>query len=141
MRKYSEEHQWVEIKDGVATIGITAYAAEELGDITFIELPEKGTVFAQGDTLCVVESVKAASDVFAPVGGTVKEVNERLDKDPGLINASPEKDGWVCRFDEVDETELDGLMTEAQYEEFIASESEEEESPETEEEEETEEER
>ena len=127
MKRFSEEHQWVEIKDGVATIGITAYAAEELGEITFIELPEVGTVFAQGDTLCVVESVKAASDVFAPVGGTVKEVNQRLDQEPGQINVSPERDGWLCRFEEVDESEMDALMTEAQYEEFIVAEGEEEE--------------
>ena len=124
-KKFSEEHEWVEYKNGVATVGISAYAAEELGDITFVELPDKGVVFAQGDVMCVVESVKAASDVFAPVGGTVTEVNGRLEEDPGLINASPEKDGWFCKLEEVDEAELDGLMLEEQYDQFVAEEDEE----------------
>ncbi len=121
MKRYSEEHQWVELEAGVATVGITAYAAEELGEITFIELPENGTVLAQGDALCVVESVKAASDVFAPVGGTIREVNANLEKDPGLMNDSPERDAWICRLEEVDEAEVNALMTEAEYEEFVAS--------------------
>jgi glycine cleavage system H protein len=119
MKRFSEDHEWVEWDNGIATIGITAYAAEEMGDITFVELPEKGVVFAQGDSLCVVESVKAAADVFAPVGGTVAQVNQRLDESPGLINTSPEKEGWICRLVEVDESELDSLMTEEQYEQFL----------------------
>ena len=125
MKRFSEEHEWVEVKDGVATVGISAYAAEEMGDITFVEMPELAVVLAQGDTMCVIESVKAAQDVFAPIGGTVAEVNQRLVNDPGLINQSPEKDGWICRLEEIDESELDGLMTDAQYEEFLASENEE----------------
>jgi len=127
MKRFTEEHVWVEMKEGAAMVGITAYAAEELGEITFLELPEVGVVLAQGDTLCVIESVKTASDVFAPIGGTVAGVNERLALDPGLINASPEKDGWICRLEEVDESEIDGLMNEAQYEELVAAEGEEEE--------------
>ena len=125
MKKYSEEHQWVEVGNGVATVGITAYAAEELGEISFVELPEKGIVFAQGDSMCVIESVKAASDVFAPVGGTVLEVNQRLEKEPDIINDSPEREGWICRLSELDERELESLMTDAEYEAFVAGEEEE----------------
>ncbi|MCK5803975.1 MAG: glycine cleavage system protein GcvH [Lentisphaeria bacterium] len=115
MKLFSEDHQWVEIENGVATIGITAYAAEELGEITFVELPDDGLVVSQGDVLCVVESVKAASDVFAPLGGTVTEVNRKLEKSVEHINSSPERLGWICRLEEVDESEMDNLMTEAQY--------------------------
>ena len=119
-KRYAEEHEWVVVEDGVATVGITAYAAEELGDITFVELPEPGVVLAQGDTMCVIESVKAASDVFAPIGGTVSAVNTRLEEEPGLVNDSAEGEGWICRLQEVEEPEMDGLMTEKEYEEFIA---------------------
>ncbi len=120
MKRYSEEHEWVELQNGIATVGITAYAAEELGDITFVELPEKGKAFAPGAAMCVVESVKAASDVFIPVGGTIAEVNSRLEDTPELINASPEKDGWICKLTQVNEKELDRLMTEEQYKAFTA---------------------
>jgi glycine cleavage system H protein len=120
MKRYSEDHQWVEVRKGTAAVGITAFAAEELGEITFIELPEIGTVVTQGDSLCIVESVKAASDVFAPISGTVAEVNQQLDENPALINDSPERDGWVCRLKEIDESELDELMSESEYEAFAA---------------------
>jgi len=120
MKKFSEEHEWVEIEDGVATVGITAYAAEELGEITFVELPGKGVVLGQGDSLCVVESVKAASDVFVPIGGTIMEVNGRLEEEPELVNESPEGEGWICKLSEVDEGELENLMTEREYEAFVA---------------------
>ena len=119
-KRYSEEHEWVVVEDGVATVGITAYAAEELGDITFVELPEPGVVLAQGDTMCVIESVKAASDIFAPIGGTVGPVNSRLEEEPGLVNDSPEGEGWICRLQEVEEPEMDGLLTEKEYEEYVA---------------------
>jgi glycine cleavage system H protein len=124
MRRYSEEHQWVEVSRGAATVGITAYAAEELGELTFVELPAVGTSVTQGENLCVVESVKAASDVFAPVSGTVSEVNQALDANPALVNASPERDGWICRLKEVEAAEMEGMMTEEEYEAFIASEDE-----------------
>ena len=124
MKRFSDEHAWVDVAEGTATTGITAYAAEELGDINFVELPDVGSVLAQGELLCVVESVKAASDVFAPVGGTVVAVNKRLDTEPQLINDGAEKDGWICRLEEVDESELDGLMTEEEYELFVAGDDE-----------------
>jgi len=126
MKRFSEEHEWVELEGGVGAVGITAYAAEELGDITFVELPEVGVVLAQGEALCVIESVKAASDVFVPIGGTVTEVNMRLEEEPGLVNESPEKDGWICKLDEVDESDMDSLMTEDEYDQFVAGDAEEE---------------
>ncbi len=124
MRKYSEDHQWVEVKKGIATVGITAFAAEELGEITFIELPVAGTVVTQGDTLCVVESVKAASDVFSPVSGAIFAVNEQIEEDPALINASPEQDAWICRLKELDISELEELLSEAEYEMLVSGGSE-----------------
>ncbi len=125
MKRFSDDHQWVRYEDGRATVGITAYAADELGDITFVELPEEGLVVSQGDVLCVVESVKAASDVYAPVGGTVVEVNRALETRPGVVNDSPESKGWICRLEEVVEGDLDSLMTDAQYEAFLSEETEE----------------
>jgi len=125
MRRFSEEHQWIEVANGVGTVGITAYAAEELGEITFVELPDTGASLTQGEPLCVVESVKAASDVFAPIGGTVAEVNGRLEANPALISTSPERDGWICRLRELEMGELDGMMTEEQYEAFVAGEDDE----------------
>lgn len=121
MKRFSEDHQWVEIDDGIAVIGITAYAAEELGDITFVELPEVGAVLSPGDALCVVESAKAASDVFVPIGGTVRDVNAALESEPALINASAERDGWICTLEDVDLGELDSLMDEDEYETFVES--------------------
>ena len=120
MKRFSEEHEWVELVDGVGTIGITAYAAAELGDITFIELPEIGVVLGQGEVLCVVESVKAASDVFVPIGGTIVQVNGRLEEEPELLNESAENEAWICKLNEVDATEMEGLMTEAEYETFTS---------------------
>lgn len=120
MKYYSEEHEWVEVEEAVATVGITTFAAEELGDITFVDLPDVGTHVKQGDVLCVVESVKAASDVFAPISGVVTEVNGDLDGDPGRLNASAEGDGWICRLQETDPQELKGLMTAAQYQAYVA---------------------
>jgi len=121
MKRFSEEHEWVELVDGIATVGITAYAAAELGDITFIELPEVGIVLGQGEALCVVESVKAASDVFVPIGGTIVAVNSKLEEEPEQINDSPENDAWICRLNEVDASEMDALMTEKDYETFTSS--------------------
>ena len=122
MKRFSEEHEWVEVENGVATVGITGYAAEELGDITFVELPERGVVLAQGEALCVIESVKTATDVFVPVGGTISQVNDKLEEEPEVINASPEREGWICKLEEVDEGELESLMTEEEYEAFTSSE-------------------
>jgi len=122
MKRFSEEHQWVEYDGRQATIGITAYAAEELGEITFVELPDLGGAVSQGEPLCVVESTKAASDVFAPVGGTVVAVNELLEKTPALVNDSPETKAWICRLEEVDEADLENLMTEARYDSLLGDE-------------------
>jgi glycine cleavage system H protein len=120
MKWYTKDHEWIEIVKGVGTLGISKYAAEELGDITYVELPDVGAVMGAGDVLCVVESVKAASDVFLPVGGEILEVNEKLNATPELINTAAEGAGWICRIGDllpVDEAEL---LTEAQYEEFLA---------------------
>jgi glycine cleavage system H protein len=119
MKKYSEEHQWIDVKeDGSATIGITKYAADELGEITFIELPTVGKALKAKEQLCVVESVKAASDVFMPASGTITEVNTVLDKDPSALNNDPEGIGWICRIDKADPADLATLMDEAAYQAF-----------------------
>jgi glycine cleavage system H protein len=120
--RYSEEHEWVLVADGVATIGITDHAQEELGDIVFVELPALGTVLAKAGTLGVVESVKAVSDVYAPIGGTVVTVNERLTDKPEIINEDPYGEGWMVKVELADAGEVDGLMTAAQYREFVAQE-------------------
>ncbi|OPZ30659.1 MAG: Glycine cleavage system H protein [Lentisphaerae bacterium ADurb.BinA184] len=120
MRRYSDEHLWVDAEGGVATVGITAYAAAELGDITFVELPEAGAVLVAGESFCVIESAKAATDVIAPCGGVVAEVNARLDDDPGLVNTSPDRDGWICRLREVKPAEIAALLDEAGYEALLA---------------------
>jgi glycine cleavage system H protein len=120
--RYSEEHEWVLVADGVATIGITDHAQEELGDIVFVELPAIGAVLTKAATLGVVESVKAVSDVYAPVGGTVTTVNEQLTTKPETINEDPYGAGWMVKVTLTDATEVDGLMTAAQYREFVAQE-------------------
>ena len=119
-RYYTEDHEWIEIDGDVATVGITDYAQEQLGDIVFVEVPDEGRELSQGDEAAVVESVKAASDVYSPVGGTVLEGNPALEEDPALVNTSPEEDGWFFKLTIADEGELEGLMTEAKYKEFVA---------------------
>ena len=119
MKLYTEEHEWIEVDGGIATIGISTYAANELGDITFVELPDTGNTYKQGDVFSVVESVKAASDIFSPLSGSITEVNTELETRPELINASPEKDGWICKMTVDSESELKGLMTEENYEDFV----------------------
>jgi glycine cleavage system H protein len=120
--RYSEEHEWVLVADGLATIGITDHAQEELGDIVFVELPALGTVLAKAATLGVVESVKAVSDVYAPIGGTVVMVNDRLTDEPEIINEDPYGEGWMVKVELADAGEVDGLMTAAQYRDFVAQE-------------------
>ena len=120
--RYSEDHEWVLVADGVATIGITDHAQEELGDIVFVELPALGTVLAKAATLGVVESVKAVSDVYAPIGGKVVTVNDRLTAEPEIINEDPYGEGWMVTVELADVGEVDGLMTAAQYREFVAQE-------------------
>lgn len=117
--KYTKEHEWVVVEDRVATIGITDHAQGELGDITFIELPEEESEFSAGDELANIESVKAASPVFAPIGGTVVEVNGELDEEPGAINSDPYGAGWICRVEIKTMADLDDLMTAEEYEAFL----------------------
>lgn len=120
MKYYAESHEWIEIIDGVATVGISDFAAEELGDLTYVEMPELGQTYAAGDVIGTVESVKAASDIFAPLAGTVSEVNAALADDPALLNQDPEGDGWICRLQGVKEEDLATLLTAAQYQQSIA---------------------
>ena len=120
--RYSEEHEWVLVADGVATIGITDHAQEELGDIVFVELPAIGAALAKSATLGVVESVKAVSDVYAPVGGTVTAVNAKLTGNPEIINEDPYGEGWMVKVTLTDAAEVERLMTAAQYREFVAQE-------------------
>lgn len=118
-RKYSEEHEWVEIDGDTATVGITNHAQEQLGDIVFVELPEVGATLNKDDEAGVVESVKAASEVYAPIGGEITEVNDALSDNPGTVNEDAEGDGWFFKMTIADKSELDDLMSESDYKEFI----------------------
>ncbi|MFA4943314.1 MAG: glycine cleavage system protein GcvH [Lentisphaeria bacterium] len=120
MKRYSKEHEWVELEGDVATMGITAFAAEELGDITYVELPALGKQVKTNEVLCVVESVKAASDVYCPVGGTVAAVNQELDGEPGLVNQEPEGKGWFCKLKGASPADFNALMTAEDYAKFTA---------------------
>ena len=120
-RYFSEEHEWIDVDGQTATIGITDYAQSQLGDIVFVEVPAAGTQLAKGKEAAVVESVKAASDVFAPVSGTVIEGNAALEDEPALVNTSPEGDGWFFKLTISNAGELDGLMDEAKYKTFCES--------------------
>lgn len=121
MMRYTTEHEWIRLEGDVATVGISDHAQHELGDITFIELPPVGKTVQAGGALCVIESVKAASDVFAPVAGTVATVNAALADAPETVNASAEGDGWLCTLSGVDPAALEGLMNPEQYAAFAAS--------------------
>ena len=119
--RFTKDHEWVEADGDVATIGITAYAAEQLGDVVFVDLPSAGKAVKAGEDLAVVESVKAASDVYAPVSGEVLEVNAGLPDAPETVNAMPEKDGWFARVKLANPAELDALMDRAAYEQFLGT--------------------
>jgi glycine cleavage system H protein len=119
--RFTKDHEWVEAEGDVARIGVTAYAAEQLGDVVFVELPEVGKTVAAGDPLAVVESVKAASDVYAPVSGEVLEVNSVLPDAPETVNAEPEKDAWFVKLKLSDPNQLDALMDRAGYEQFLST--------------------
>jgi glycine cleavage system H protein len=112
---YSREHEWVRVNGSEATVGITSFAAEELGDIVFVELPEIGTALSQFGTFGVVESVKAVSDLYAPVSGEVTEVNEALRDAPELVNSDPFGEGWLMKVTLADRSELDALMDAGAY--------------------------
>src|SRR3954462_5119245 len=124
--KYAKSHEYVHFdeKDGVGTIGITDYAQKELGDVVFVELPQVGTELEAGDELGSIESVKAVSELFAPVGGEVVEVNDRLTEKPELVNTDPYGDGWMVRIKLADASEVDELlMTAEEYDEYVETES------------------
>jgi len=121
MKYFSKDHEWVELDGETATMGISVHAAEELGDITFVELPEEDADFAKGDVISVVESVKAASDIYTSVAGTVSAVNEALEDAPETVNEDAEGKGWICKLSGVNASDLEGLMTADQYKEFLAN--------------------
>ena len=121
MKYYTEDHEWVEINGDTATIGISEYAAEQLGEITYVELPEEDDDFIIGDRLGEVESDKASCDIYAPISGTVTDVNENLSDDPALINESPEDKGWICRLTNFDSSEFDDMMNEDAYLRYVNS--------------------
>ena len=118
--RYTEDHEWVRVDDdGVAVVGITDYAQEQLGEIVFVELPEVGDEIERGAEAAVIESVKAASELFAPVSGTVAEINETLNDEPALVNEDPTGEGWFLRIETVGDESLDGLMTEDEYLRYV----------------------
>ena len=117
---YAESHEWIELDGTTATLGISKYAADALGDITYVEIPAPGKAVSAGDVLCTVESVKAVSDVYAPVAGTVGEGNTDLDADPGALNADPENT-WICKIEGVNADSLGGLMDADAYAKFVES--------------------
>jgi len=117
---YTKDHEWLRVDGDVATVGITAYAQEQLGDVVFAEVPAAGTVLARGKEAAVVESVKAASDVYAPASGAVLEPNAALADDPSLVNSDPEGAGWFFTMKLSDPSELAGMMDAAAYQAFVA---------------------
>ncbi len=118
-RKYTREHEWVKVEDGVAVVGITDYAQRELGDVVFVNLPAVGTRVKQFERFGEIESVKAVSDLYAPVSGEVIEVNPRLGSEPELVNRSPYEEGWMLRVRLEDPAELDNLLTAEEYRQHI----------------------
>jgi glycine cleavage system H protein len=118
--KYTNEHEWVRLDGDTVTVGITDYAQGQLGDVVYVELPAVGKAVAKGGEAAVVESVKAASEVYAPVSGTIAAANDALTGNPGLVNPSPTGDGWFVKIKLANKSELDGLMDEAAYQKFVA---------------------
>ena len=116
---YSKTHEWVKIEGDEATVGVSAYAAKELGDITYVEMPKISSDVIVGDSVGVVESVKAASDVYSPLSGTVNAINKNLEDDPGLVSNSPEDKGWMYRLENIDLDELEDLMDEEGYAKYL----------------------
>lgn len=116
---FTEDHEWIRVEGDVATVGITDYAQEQLGDLVYVELPETGRSLTKGETAVVVESVKAASDVYAPVDGEVTEVNDALSSDPSLVNSAPTGEGWLWKMKLSDASQLDTLLDEAAYKKTI----------------------
>jgi glycine cleavage system H protein len=119
--KFSKDHEWIRLEGDIATVGITDHAQTALGDVVFVDLPEVGREVAAGEACAVVESVKAASDVYAPIAGRVMEVNGALVDNPGLVNAEPTGEGWFFRLEGVDAASVEGLMDESAYAAFVES--------------------
>lgn len=117
--RYTDQHEWVRVEGDEGTVGITEYATHQLGDVVFVETPSIGKTLAKGGEAAVVESVKAASEVYAPVGGTVTAVNEALESDPAKVNAAPEGDGWFFKIKIGNPAELEALMTEEKYQDYV----------------------
>lgn len=117
--RYTEEHEWVRDEAGVYTVGITAFAAEQLGDVTYVELPETGARLAKGGEAATVESVKAASDVYAPIEGVVAEINDALENKPELVNEDPYGAGWFFRLKDTEASELNDMMDAKAYAAFV----------------------
>jgi len=120
MRYFTEDHEWVDVDGDIGTVGITDYAQGQLGDIVFVDVPEEGKTVTKGDEAAVVESVKAASDVYSPVSGTVIEGNAELADNPGLVNEDADSEGWFFKLTLSDPDELKELMDEAKYDAFVA---------------------
>jgi glycine cleavage system H protein len=120
MLKFTDEHEWLNIEDGVATVGITTYAVDQLGDLVFVELPEIGAGLTKGGNAATVESVKAASDVYSPLDGEVTEVNPAIVADPSLVNSDPMGKGWFFKLKLTNATDADSLLDEAAYKELTA---------------------
>lgn len=118
---FTEDHEWIAVEGSTGTVGITEHAQEQLGDITFVELPDAGSTVKKGDSVSVVDSVKAASDVYTPVSGEVTEVNGALEEAPELVNSAAESDGWLFKLTLSDTAELEGLMDADAYKSFVAS--------------------
>ncbi|MET4807098.1 glycine cleavage system protein GcvH [Limibacillus sp. MBR-115] len=118
--KFSEDHEWVVVEGDVGKVGITNYAQEQLGDVVHVELPEVGRSLSKGDEAAVIDSVKAASEVYAPVDGEISEINESLADDFSKVNSDPQGDGWFFKIKMSDASQLDGLMDQAAYDDFIA---------------------
>lgn len=116
---FTEDHEWLRVENGVVTVGITDHAQEQLGDLVFVQLPDIGQSLSKGDAAVVVESVKAASDVYAPVNGEVTEVNDAVVSDPALVNSAATGDGWLWKMKLADEGQLAGLLDEAGYKALI----------------------
>ncbi len=117
--KFTKEHEWIKIKEGVAIIGISDFAQEQLGDIVSIELPKAGGMFGQGQTMAIVDSVKASSDIYAPISGEIIEVNEGLIEKPEMINESPYDSGWIAKIKPSNVEEFESLMTKEKYDRYI----------------------
>ena len=118
-RKYTKEHEWIKIDGDIATVGITDFAQDQLTDVVFVELPEKGKQIDQNGNLCVVESVKSVSDIFSPVSGEIVEVNNALENSPALVNNDPFENGWIVKLKIKNEMELDQLITPEEYNKFL----------------------